>query len=525
MGLYLNPGNGMFQQVLNGKFYVDKTGIASFVNERMDTPERFVCVSRPRRFGKSVDADMLVAYYTLGADSRAQFDGLDVSHDPSFEENLNAHDVIRIDAQRMILRGEGGIAALPRTIAAEVTPELHAAWPDAVPGDMTDLPKALELAWAAKGSGFVFVIDEWDCPMRLAEDDEDAQRAYLDFLRDLFKGAPYVEAAYMTGILPIRKYGVHSALNVFTEYSMADPDLLAPLTGFNADDVERLCGEFGMDFAEIARWYDGYLLGPDRIHVYNPRSVAGALTSLTYRSFWTSTETYEALQRYIDIDFDGIAQEIVAMLDGARVPAEMGGFSNTMTEFRDKEDVYALLVHLGYLAYDQVERAVFIPNEEIRREFVSALRGGARLGLARLARESRELIRATADGDAAYVADALERAHSWAAGPRYYNDEQALRAAVKFAYIAAMDDYLRIDELPGGRGYCDLAFVPKPGSALPPLLVELKWGKPVEAALAQARARNYPAAFAGLTGECALVGVTYDEKTCEHSCEIERVEL
>jgi len=525
MGLYLNPGNRMFQMMLNSDFYVDKTGLASFMNAKMCRDGRFVCVSRPRRFGKSVDADMLVAYYTRGADSRAQFEGLGVSRDPSFEEHLNKHDTIKVDVQRIMDLTGAAPGEAAAAVADRVLPEIRAEWPKVVPERCDSLAEALELAANAKGSGFVMIVDEWDFVMRAAQDDDAAQRSWLDFLRALFKGSQAIDACYMTGILPIRKYGQHSALNLFTEYSMTDPKDMPHLFGFNADEVERLCGRFGMEYSEMARWYDGYVLGDERIHVYNPRSVAGAISSGKYSSFWTDTETYEALQRYIDIDFDGVASDLVRMLDAAKVPAEVEGFSNTMTDFRDKDDVYALLVHLGYLGFDQVERAVFIPNEEIRREFVNALRGGARPGLAQLARESRELIRATCDGDEAYVADALQRAHSWAASPRYYNDEQALRAAVKFAYIAGIDDYLRIDELPGGRGYADLVFVPKPGSALPPLVVELKWDKPVKAAIDQIRQRDYPAALAGLGGECVLAGVTYDERSCEHTCAIERMSL
>ncbi|MBQ9001119.1 MAG: AAA family ATPase [Eggerthellaceae bacterium] len=524
MGIYLNPGNWMFQDTLNGQFYIDKTGIASFVNATMNTPRKFSCVSRPRRFGKSVDADMLVAYYSKGADSRAQFEGLAVSHDPTFEAHLNAHNVIKLNIVQMLPFSDG-LAGVGKAIAAEVIPELRATWSDIVPDDETSLPKALTLVYAATGSRFVFVVDEWDCVMREAADDEPAQKAYLDFLRDLFKDRPYVDAVYMTGILPIKKYGRHSALNLFTEYSIVDPKTLDRLFGFNACDVERLCGEFGMDYAEMARWYDGYLLGPERIHVYNPRSVAGAIGERQYSSFWTQTETFEALQRYIDIDFDGVQHDLVAMLDGARVPANVGLFENDMVTFKSKDDVYALLVHLGYLGYDQVERAVFIPNEEIRREFANAVQAGARPQLARLVAESRELARLTLAQDEEYVADAVGRAHDSAAGLRYYNDEQALRAAVKLAYIWSIDDYLRVDELPGGRGFADVAFIPKPGSALPPMIVELKWNKPVEAALGQIRARNYPAVLQGLDGECLLVGITYDEKTCEHSCTIERVSL
>jgi hypothetical protein len=213
------------------------------------------------------------------------------------------------------------------------------------------------------------------------------------------------------------------------------------------------------------------------------------------------------------------------MLDGQRVPVDISTFDNTMTGVGSRDEVYALLVHLGYLGYDEDDESVFIPNEEIRREFRTAIRTGARPELARLVRDSRELQRRTLEGDAAYVADAVRRAHNSAAGPHYYNDEQALRAAVKLAYIWSVDDYLRVDELPGGRGHADLAFIPKTGSALPPLVVELKRDKVADAAIGQIRTRDYPAALAGLGGECVLVGITYREDTNEHECRIDRVEL
>lgn len=524
MGIYLNPNNRMFQFTLNSTFYVDKTKLASFMNGRIMRDGRFVCVSRPRRFGKSVDADMLVAYYSRGCDSRGQFDGLDVSRDPSFEDHLNKHDVIRVDVQRLIGPG-GGIENLVETFQEEVSREVRAAWPSAVPDYVGSLQQVLEYASNAKGSGFVFIIDEWDCPLREAPDDLALQKRYLDFLRDLFKGASYVDAAYMTGILPIKKYGRHSALNLFDEYSMTDPKILAGLVGFLADDVRALCDRFDLEYETMASWYDGYLVGEERLHVYNPRSVAAAISNRCYSSYWTQTETYEALQAYIDMDFDGVQQELVAMLDGQHVAAELTGFENDMRTFKGKDDVYALLVHLGYLGYDQVERKVFIPNEEIRREFATALRKGGRPQLSALIRDSRVLQERTLAGDEAYVADALRRAHDSAAGPQHYNDEQALRAAVKLAYIWSIDDYLRVDELPGGRGYADVVYIPKPSSSLPPMVVELKWDKPVDAALAQIRKRNYPEVLQGLTGECVLVGITYHEGSDEHECVIERVSL
>ncbi len=524
MGIYLNPNNRMFQRALNAQFYVDKTALVSFMNERLGTDAGLVCVSRPRRFGKSVDADMLVAYYTRGADSRMQFEGLDISREPSFDVHLNAHDVIRVDVQRLVARGEG-ISRLPETFAEEVLHDLEEAWPELMPQHRRTLFRVLERIANAKGSGFVFVIDEWDYPMREAADDPILQRRYLDFLRGLFKGASYVDAAYMTGILPIKKYGKHSALNLFDEYSVVDPRQLADLMGFGAEDVERLCERFDVDFDQVRRWYDGYLLGPDRLHVYNPNSVARAMLSGYFSNYWTNTETYEALQVYIDMDFDGVAQDLVAMIDGQRVPVNVGHFENDMRTIRSKNDMYTLLVHLGYLGYDQVEQSVFIPNEEVRREFAVALETGARPQLAALVRDSRELQKRTLAGDAAYVADAIARAHDSAAGPHFYNDEQALRAAVKLAYIWSVDDYLRVDELPGGRGFADLAFIPKPTSDLPPLIVELKWDQAATAAIEQIRERNYQAPLKGLTGECVLVGVTYRDRCDTHECRIERVRL
>ncbi|MBQ9069370.1 MAG: AAA family ATPase, partial [Eggerthellaceae bacterium] len=523
-GSYLNPDNTMVQLLLDDLFYVDKTGLASFLNERMGTSRAFVCVSRPRRFGKSADADMLVAYYSRGADSRGQFNNLNVSRDTTFEKHLNAHDVIKLDMTHIasLASGPNGI---PDAIARKVASELEAAWPKALSAGYDNLFEALSLVRDSKGSGFVFVIDEWDCIMREAAEDRQAQGSYLDFLRDLLKGRNYVEACYMTGILPIRKYGKQSALNMFTEYTVTDPKTLAGLTGFNEDDVMLLCDRFEMHFDEMAHWYDGYLMGQERIHVYNPRSVAGAIAERQYSSYWTDTETYESLSTYIDMDFDGVATDLVAMLDGAMIPTNVGLFENSMVDVKSKDDVYALLVHLGYLGYDQVERCVFIPNEEIRREFGNAIEAGSRPQLARLVRESRELQRRTIEGDAAYVADAIERAHNSAAGPHYYNDEQALRAAVKLAYIWSIDDYLRIDELPGGRGHADVVFIPKRSSTLPPLVVELKWNHPVAAAIDQIKARNYPAALDGLSGECILVGITYDSETTMHSCQIERMGL
>ncbi len=523
MGIYLNPGNRAFQKTLNLKIYVDKTELIAYTNDVLGTRENYVSVSRPRRFGKSMTAEMLAAYYSRGVDSRDQFKMLKIGKDSSFEQHLNKYNVIFLNMQDFLSRTHD-IYKMIELLENVVLRELLKAYPDVDYWDKEDLVGSLQDIYAEHEISFVFIIDEWDCIFREKKDNMGEQRIYLDFLRYLLKDKVYVGLAYMTGILPIKKYGTHSALNMFDEFSMTRSGNLAEFVGFTEDEVQTLCQRFDKDFHEIKRWYDGYLL--DRgIHIYNPKSVIDAMESNMLKSFWTNTETYEALQVYVDLNLDGLKEAIMEMLAGGRCKIDTGTFQNDMTSFKSKDDVLTLLVHLGYLAFDESTESVFIPNEEVRGEFVRSIKTGGRPELIKMLQMSDQLIKDTLCMNEEKIAAAIDAVHSADTVPIHYNNEQALRSVIRRAYISCVEDFVELQELPAGKGYADVVYLPKRNSAMPVLLIELKWDKTAEGAIEQIKHRNYPQALAGYGGDILLVGINYDAKMKKHECKIEKIEL
>lgn len=391
MGIYVNPGNASFEMSRFSDIYVDKSMLITQTNRVYRTERRFLCVSRPRRFGKSMAANMLTAYYSKGCDSGRLFSGLAMEKEDSFPVHLNRHNVIRWDVQRF-LDGKRSIDTFIDVIERMVIRDLQREFPEC--GSFPEgsrLRTVLDEIYGERGEGFVFIIDEWDCLFRMAKERKKVQKEYLDFLRGLFKGAEYVELAYMTGILPIKKYGEHSALNIFEEYSLTDPKSLGKYFGFTAEEVKEQCEIHGVDFREMERWYDGYLI--EGCHVYNPKSVADALTWKEFRSYWTGTETYEALKVYIDRNFDGLKEAVVGMLGGIQCRIRPEKFQNDMTTFGSKDDVLTLLVHLGYLSYDRKNSEVSIPNLEITREFLNVVDSPDWGGLTEALNRSDELLK------------------------------------------------------------------------------------------------------------------------------------
>lgn len=351
MGIYLNPGNVSFCKAINNDIYVDKTNLIAYTNSRIDKADCFICVSRPRRFGKSMAADMLTAYYSKGCDSKRLFAGRNVEEEKSFSQHLNQHNVIRLDIQKF-LETERSLDNFIEEMEKAVLREIMEEFPDSKDfGEGCRLKFVLEKIFARTGQGFIFIIDEWDCVFRIAREHQEYQKDYLSFLRGLFKGSPYVDLAYMTGILPVKKYGEHSAINMFKEFSMLNPGKIAEYFGFTAPEVEMLCKHYHVDFAEAQKWYDGYLIG--EYHIYNPQSIVELMESGEFQSYWTGTETYEALKVYIDRNFDGLKEAIIAMLGNGHCKIDPSTFQNDMTTFKAKDDVLTLLVHLGYLTYDK----------------------------------------------------------------------------------------------------------------------------------------------------------------------------
>ena len=526
MGTYLNPGNSGFAGIRND-IYIDKSGLISLVNDTIETPRRLTCVSRPRRFGKSFAAQMLCAYYDKCCDSAGLFDDLEIAENKSLNESyrkyLNQYDVIYLDLTyvKPFTDGYRNVAAY---VSGKITEELKAAYPSLEVSN--ELPTTMIRATELTGNKFIMIIDEWDAPVREAPE---LQREYLEFLRMLFKSSGTTNrifaAVYMTGILPVKRDGSQSVISDFMEFSVISPGKFADYVGFTEQEVRKLCIEYQCDFAGMKHWYDGYAFC-SAASVYNPNSVMKAVHNKSFRSYWTQTSTAESLMGYISLDFDGMSEIVAELIGGGTVRVDVNGFNNDFVTFKNRDDVLTLLIHLGYLAYDEVTGQARIPNEEIRQEFARVVRDVRRDDTIRRIRESDQLLYNTVEENAEAVAAQIEKIHAEEA-PLYYNNEQALRSVIKRAYFSYGDEYVLFEELPAGSGYADLVYLPKKGSVLPALVIELKWNQSAESAIEQIKKRNYPAGIREFGGDILLVAISYDRKAPagqrKHSCMIEKV--
>ena len=518
MGIYLNPGNNKFKRAVNSDIYVDKTGLIKYTNSIVDTLQSCVCVSRPRRFGKSMAADMLTAYYSKGCDSRELFSSLEIAKDENFEEHLNKYDTIFLNMQEFLSRSSN-VKELLERVEGKVIRELKKQYPEVELYDENDLAETMQDIFAESECPFIVIIDEWDCIFREFKHDKAAQEIYLDFLRDLLKDKEYIYLAYMTGILPIKKYGTHSALNMFDEFSMIDPGPLAEYVGFTEKEVEALCQKYQMDINEIKNWYDGYSF-EEVESVYSPKSVVSCMRLGKLGNYWNQTETFEALQIYIDMNFEGLRDDILSMIAGETVPVNTRSFTNDMTTFRTEDDVLTLLIHLGYLGYRYADKTVFIPNEEIRSEYVSAIAVSDWGEVSKALKNSADTLQAIWQGREEQVAEGIRQAH-FETSHLQYNDENALSYTISLALYAARNFYTVHRELSGGKGFADIVYVPRKRFLdKPALVVELKWDKNAEGAIQQIKEKEYCRSLEEYKGNLLLVGINYDKKTQVHTCKI-----
>ena len=520
MGIYLNPSNIDFQRAINSEIYVDKSQLIEYTNKKLYTEQQFICVSRPRRFGKSMAANMLTAYYSRGCNSEEMFSKLKISKADTFEKHLNRYNVIHINMVNFLERSKS-IDDMLDYLRKRLIHEIKKENGDVDCFDWNDLISVLDEIFHEKKIPFIFIIDEWDCIFREHQNDTDAQKKYLDFLRNLLKDQSYVALAYMTGILPIKKYGKHSALNMFTEVSMTDPREYAEFTGFTESEVEQLCDEYKMPFDETKRWYDGYnLMG---VSAYNPRSVVMSMTGGYFNNYWTSTETYEALRVYIEMNFDGLKDTIIELLAGQKAVIDTTTFSNDMVTFETKDDVLTLLVHLGYLTYDFYTKEVSIPNYEISEQFASTIKVMGWSEVANSLKLSDELLKSTLNCDAEKVAELIDKAHSDNTSILKYNDENSLSCVISLAYYSARKSYIVERELPAGKGFADLIFLPRKNNSNPAMIVELKYNKSAEGAIEQIKKKQYADSLKDYSGEILLVGINYNKDTKKHDCVIEKI--
>lgn len=524
MGRFVNPDNRAFQNALNSKIYVDKTGLLDYTNSVIDTTDKFICNSRPRRFGKTITADMLTAYYSRGCDSAHMFEGLEISKNQNFDKHLNQYEVIHFDVQ-WCMTASGDAGNTVSFLTERVIKELKGYYPQVLDEHVSSLPDALSCIYSATGKKFIVIIDEWDVLIRDEAQNQSVQEEYINFLRGMFKGSEptrFIALAFLTGILPMKKLKTQSALNNFAEFTMLDARIFSRYIGFTEEEVQELCEKYHRDFPKVKKWYDGYLL--EEYQVYNPKAVVEVLTWNKYQSYWSETGSYETIVSLINMDFDGLKSALIEMLSGNSVETDVTTFQNDMLHFSCRDDVLTYLIHLGYLGYDQTSKKAFVPNEEIRQELGKAVRRKKWNEMIAFSRESANILEATLDMDEETVAVSIEKIHREYASAIQYNNENSLSSVLTIAYLGTMQYYFKpVRECPAGRGFADFVYIPKPEylQDYPALVVELKWNKSTGTALQQIREKQYPESIVDYCGNILLVGINYDKKSKKHQCVIE----
>lgn len=514
---YVNVSASSFETV-KAADYVDKSMLINIFNSFLNTSKKLVCISRPRRFGKTSAVKMLAAYYNCELDSHYLFDDLQIAQTVRYESSINKYNVLFMDISEFIINAENKHDII-KSIHKNICDELHKKFPETkhhntlfeVLSNITSTDKK-----------FIILIDEWDAVFRECADNIKLQEEYIELLRSLFKTSrtdDFLAGAYMTGILPIKKYGTHSALNNFKEFTMLSPEPFSRYIGFTEGEVQSICQSHNLDFSLMQKWYDGYVF--NKLHIYNPESVQMVLLTKRFKSYWTETETYFSLKKYIKMNFDGLRDCVALLVNKGSCKINTRNFQNDMTSINSKDDVLTLLVHLGYLAFDEDMQEVYIPNEEILEEFKNVLDEQDTDAVVEMYKTSEQLKKAILSKDEEQAAKIIDDIHMRHTSIIKYNDENSLANIISIGFMSLTNDYTLIREMPAGKGFADIVAIPLVKPELPMLIVELKWNQDAQTAIEQIRAKEYPKALEGRNGEIILVGINYDKSTKKHECKIE----
>ena len=519
--MFVNVDNRLFQRVRNSE-YVDKSELIALTNNVIDTEEQFICVTRPRRFGKSVTVKMLNAYYSKGCDSKALFSDLKIASSPDFEKHLNQHDVIYLDMTEFADNKDNGNMYL-ENLDTDVVSELKDTYPECFDKDKDySLPEAI---FCLK-KRFIFIIDEWDFVFREYPNNANLHKNFIDLLRALFKGVGenFVELVYMTGILPIARYNTQSALNNFNEYTILKSSNYSQYYGFTENEVKTLCEKYQLDFETAKFWYNGYKVG--EYEIYNPNSIKKLITRREFQSYWSYTSAYGIVTEAINQNFEGLKDDIIRLCSGSTISIsrpEIKSFNTADLKFKNKVAIYIYLVHLGYLGYDDADATIYVPNEETRVELLNSVKENHWPKFETALKLSEQVVSATYNKDSETVATLLSKIHEDKVPALEYNNESALRYVVLMAYLATERDYLApLNEFPTGKGFADIVYLPMSANAKdkPALIIELKKDASAKIALEQIKERDYVSRVKEYTDNILLIGINYDSKTKQHSCEI-----
>ena len=522
MGIYFNPSNRSFTSDKNSKIYVDKTGLIEYLNGILGTNSRCIAVSHARRFGKSHAAGMIDAYYSLGSESSGLFDDTKIAKSSDYKKYMNKYNVIHLDISSV---WDFHKEDLVESIQERLCEDFHKEYADTINYDK-DLYLLIQDIFNRTNIPFVIIIDEWDCVIRNSNDKEIVHK-YLQFLHSLFKSEEsksFLALAYITGILPIKKIKDESALNNFREYTMLKSKPITEYYGFTEEEVRELCSKNDMDFETAKAWYNGYLI--DGRHMYNPNSVVQSMMDKDFDSYWKNTSSFASINTFITMNYAGLKDDIMKMLAGGMVMVETDAFQNDLSEIHSKDDALTALIHLGYLAYDADRKSAYIPNYEVAKAFQMALKTGEWSEISKAISRCDELLMETIDGNAEKVAEIIELAHDTYTSVLKYNDENSLSCVLTMAYFTAPAYYNIVREIPAGKGFADVVFIPRANAGWrPAMVVELKYNKSADTAIKQIKEKRYQGALAGYSGKILLVGINYDAECSDkkHTCVIEEL--
>ena len=551
MSTILNPSNdNTFADIVrtrdNGVF-VDKTQFIDEVIGRFNTTRKFLAVTRPRRFGKTITAHMLSAFFSKGCDSKEMFKGLKISESKNYQDHLNKYDVIYwdmnsvrdnfmayIDDSSLHIEGIDDIVDYMQYVTLHELKK-HEQFNEIINSDSLIGKKSLKQAIAVTKNKFVLIMDEWDLIYREYREDTALQKKFIDLLRSLFKsddGQACFHLAYLTGILPIKKYNSQSALNNFKEYNMLSPEPYEKYFGFTEDEITEIVKSpyCSLTHEDLKTWYEGYKL--NKVDIYNPNSVASAVSDKKCKSYWSGTSSNKEVVRLINMNFDGIKNDILNLIAGAKIMFDYETFQNDMVSIENKDQLFSLLVCLGYLGCEEKGdgstcRLAYVPNREIRSALSSIVRKQSWYTSSSIIERSETLFGAIASMDAERTAKIVQEIHN---SPNVsllrYNSEEALVFCVIAGLMWRTEyDYESYRELQSGKWAIDLVYVPRWSDDLPIMLIEFKRDASAEEALEQIKAKDYPSRYceSECTNDILMIGLSYNSKTKEHQCVIEKL--
>lgn len=535
MGNYLNAAAvyDAYLREVNSPYFVDKSLLLEELIPRIETGTNYVCITRPRRFGKSVMANMIASFFSKKCGADSVFQGLKIAGSDLYRKHIGKYDVIFISLNELPRKCRSYEQYIDR-IESRLICDLKKEYPDADFREDDAVWDALTSVYNAYDSRrFIFVLDEWDFIFHRDFVTEKNKKEYIDFLSNLLKGKAYVALAYMTGILPIAKYSSGSELNMFLEYTMAAEELYGDYFGFTDREVDELYERYlakqrhpAVTREGLRIWYDGYhtKLGE---RVYNPRSVVASLTNNNLGNYWTSAGPYDEIFYYIEHNIAAVREELAKMVSGIPVLAKVREYAATSMNLTTKDEIFSAMVVYGFLSYEN--GYVSIPNKELMDRFADMLMKEPALGYVhQLAKKSSEMLQATLENDTETMMDILEYAHNTEAPLLRYNDEAELSAVVNLVYLAARDFYRVEREDRAGVGYVDFIFYPETDRNADGIILELKVDHTPEEAIAQIKEKKYALKFEGRLGEKSTytgrilgVGIAYHRAAKKHSCKIE----